>query len=384
MSHLPPGFVDTVSSAIPPKAGARLAVKDMIAVKGCRQTAGLPAYAHRRADSDAAVVRRFTNAGYQVVGTTVTDCAGFGTMTDGLQNPIDPHRAVGGSSGGAAVALMAGAADVALGTDTGGSVRIPAAYCELYAFKPSLGVVPMDGVVPLAPSFDVVGVLAASRDSLIPAAHTLIGANPLPPKRSPVIAVDGDGLDALDASLKALFHAVADGFGASTTIRRHTPFMRLARAHGAIACAEALTVHGRAWRADASGFPGPIAMALHHGAAATGEETRRARAVLGEVKELHLAALDASGADVVLAPTLPMPPAPRYAKAAVVEGRLVPITHANIRLTLNASIVGLPVVVAPIGGLSVQLIGRQGADAQLLADAAVLLEHVAPHRARGT
>ena len=88
---------------------------------------------------------------------TRSDAAGFGVVTPDVKNPVWPDRIAGGSSGGSAAAVAAGLADIGLGTDTGGSTRIPAACCGLFGFKPSHGRIPLDGVWPLAPSFDVVG-----------------------------------------------------------------------------------------------------------------------------------------------------------------------------------------------------------------------------------
>ncbi len=88
---------------------------------------------------------------------THSDAAGFGVVTPEVKNPLWPDRIAGGSSGGSAAAVAAGLADIGLGTDTGGSTRIPAACCGLFGFKPSHGRIPLDGVWPLAPSLDVVG-----------------------------------------------------------------------------------------------------------------------------------------------------------------------------------------------------------------------------------
>ncbi|MEM8663854.1 MAG: amidase family protein, partial [Pseudomonadota bacterium] len=140
----------------------RVAVKDMIAVAGMPQPAGFPGRDGMVAARDAAVVTLFRDAGHTIVGVTTTDAAGFGTMTNEVRHPRHPLRAVGGSSGGSAAAVAAGLADVGIGTDTGGSVRIPAAYCELYAFKPSRGRVSLEGVLPLSPTLDHVGVMAAT------------------------------------------------------------------------------------------------------------------------------------------------------------------------------------------------------------------------------
>ncbi|MEV5706838.1 amidase [Actinoallomurus sp. NPDC052274] len=147
--------------------GPRLAVKDAMDVKGTPTSAGSPAVADRAepAAADAAVVATARAQGARIVGkTNLTElCLGadgvnpwFGTPV----NPLDPSRVPGGSSSGSAVAVATGEADVALGTDTAGSVRIPAACCGIASLKTTYGRVPLDGVHPLAPSVDVVGPMA--------------------------------------------------------------------------------------------------------------------------------------------------------------------------------------------------------------------------------
>src|SRR5262245_35584175 len=164
-------FVDraATSSGVPsqgPLAGLRLGVKDNIAVAGLKWTAGLPLFADRIAEHDAPCVAALRAAGAEVVGTVATDSAGFGMMTPGVINPLAADRTVGGSSGGSAAAVAAKLADIALGTDTAGSVRVPAACCGLYGLKPTCGRISLDGVTPLSRSFDHVGILAADLNVL--------------------------------------------------------------------------------------------------------------------------------------------------------------------------------------------------------------------------
>ena len=155
----PNGFVHYVGGG---KPGLRLAVKDNIAVAGMPCAAGLQAWRGRIAQRDAGCVAKLKAAGYTVVGKTLMDEAAFGALGDNswfgrCHNPRQPGITAGGSSAGSAAAVAAGLADLALGTDTLGSVRIPASYCGVVGYVPSAGSVPMDGVAPLAPSFDRVG-----------------------------------------------------------------------------------------------------------------------------------------------------------------------------------------------------------------------------------
>jgi amidase len=149
-------------------AGPRLAVKDCIDVAGLPTTAGCPVVAEmaERAQTDAAVVASAREGGARIVGKTgLTElcwsASGINHWAGTPVNPRDPRRLPGGSSSGSAVAVATGEADVALGTDTGGSIRVPAACCGVVGLKTTHGRVPVKGVYPLAPSLDTVGPLGA-------------------------------------------------------------------------------------------------------------------------------------------------------------------------------------------------------------------------------
>src|SRR5262245_57435460 len=150
-----------------PGDGPRLAVKDCIDVEGLPTTAGCQVVAEqaRPAAADAPVVTAARRAGARIVGkTNLTElcwsASGVNPWSGTPANPLDPRRLPGGSSSGSAVAVATGEADIALGTDTGGSVRIPAACCGIVGLKTTWGRVPLDGVWPLAGSLDTVGPLA--------------------------------------------------------------------------------------------------------------------------------------------------------------------------------------------------------------------------------
>jgi Asp-tRNA(Asn)/Glu-tRNA(Gln) amidotransferase A subunit family amidase len=142
-----------------PLRGVRFCVKDNIGVAGQPFTAGHPLFRERTASSTALEVARILGLGAGFVGMTRTDSGGFGVTTPGVRNPRYPDCIVGGSSGGAAAAVAGGLADLALGTDTGGSVRIPAACAGLFGFKPTYATLSAAGIWPLAPSYDHLGLL---------------------------------------------------------------------------------------------------------------------------------------------------------------------------------------------------------------------------------
>lgn len=150
-----------------PLAGLDVAVKDNIAVAGVPLTAGATAFADATPATHAPVVARLLDAGATITGKTNMDELAYGPTgeTGGFgptRNPRQDAHVAGGSSAGSGAAVAAGAVDAALGTDTGGSVRIPASFCGVVGYKPSFGAVPRAGVVPFAPSLDQVGVLASS------------------------------------------------------------------------------------------------------------------------------------------------------------------------------------------------------------------------------
>ena len=151
-----------------PLLGSSVVVKDLLDVAGRVTGAGNPVLARRRApaSSTAPAVARLLAAGAHVAGRTVTDelaysLSGTNVHLGTPRNAAWPGHEPGGSSSGSAAAVAAGSADVGVGTDTGGSVRVPASACRLLGWRPTHGLVPAEGVFPLAPSFDVVGAMAA-------------------------------------------------------------------------------------------------------------------------------------------------------------------------------------------------------------------------------
>ncbi len=163
----PEGALFNVKMPQDPRQRWSLAVKSNIAVKGLPHTAGIGAYRQRIANEDAFCVARLRDAGMWVIGTTNMEEAALGAVTNNphfgkTHNPHKLNATPGGSSGGSAVAVAAGLTRLALGTDTMGSCRIPAAYCGVVGFKPSYGAISTRGVEPLSRRMDHVGLLAKS------------------------------------------------------------------------------------------------------------------------------------------------------------------------------------------------------------------------------
>ena len=175
--------------------GPRLAVKDCIDVAGLPTTVGCPVIAEigERALVDAAVVASAREGGARIVGKTgLTELCwsanGVNHWSGTPVNPRDPRRLPGGSSSGSAVAVATGEADVGFGTDTGGSVRVPAACCGVVGLKTSRGRIPVKGVYPLAPSLDTVGPLGADVAAVTVGMRLLEPAFRLPDSPGPLVA----------------------------------------------------------------------------------------------------------------------------------------------------------------------------------------------------
>ena len=165
-----------------PLAGTTFVAKDLYDVQGYPTGAGNPDWEriHEIARETAPAVRRLLEAGATLVGKSCTDELAF--SLDGINihygtpvNPRFPDRLPGGSSSGSVSAVAAGLVDFAMGTDTSGSIRVPASYCGVYGFRPSHGAVPLDNVVPLAPSFDTAGWLARDGRMLARCGRVLLG-----------------------------------------------------------------------------------------------------------------------------------------------------------------------------------------------------------------
>ncbi len=148
-----------------PLHGIPIAIKDLIDIAGVKTTAGSALFAERVAQRDAPVVRRLRAAGAVLLGKTnlhefAYGCSSVVTAYGAVRNPLAPEYIAGGSSGGSAAALAAGMCLGAIGTDTAGSIRLPAAYCGVVGLKPSFGAWPTEGVIPLSWSMDHVGPMA--------------------------------------------------------------------------------------------------------------------------------------------------------------------------------------------------------------------------------
>src|SRR3954454_1283461 len=186
-----------------PGPGTPVAIKDLLDTAGLTTTYGSAIFADHVPARSAEAVLRLESAGYAVAGKTnlhefaygiTSQNAHFGTVP----NPHHPGRLAGGSSGGSAAAIAAGDVELALGTDSGGSIRIPAAWCGIVGFKPTYDLVPADGCFPLAPSYDHVGPMAATVEGCVDLLRALV------PELEPV---ELDSLGELRIAVAWLEHA---------------------------------------------------------------------------------------------------------------------------------------------------------------------------------
>src|SRR5262249_37592975 len=192
-----------------PLNGLRFAVKDTIDVAGFKTGCGNPTWhdSHPAAVVHAVSVEQLLLAGARCVGKTICDELAFSLLGENHfygtpLNPQAPDRVPGGSSSGSASAVACGLVDFALGTDTGGSTRVPASNCGVWGFRPSHGFVSLAGVNPLAPSFDTVGVLARNADLLANVGLVLLAGAQVPPKKPATIHLIREAFALADADVQ--------------------------------------------------------------------------------------------------------------------------------------------------------------------------------------
>jgi len=359
-----------------PLHGLPIAVKDVIDVAGAHTRLGTPAAGHRLPAENSAVVERLLAAGAVVIGKAVTHELAYGMITPAARNPRDPERITGGSSGGSAAAVAAGIVALALGTDTNGSVRCPAAHCGVVGLKPSRGALPLDGVARLAWSQDTVGLLAPDVRAAVDGWAALApGHRSGAPPEGARIGVDRSALAMAEPDVEAAVFAALERLGreGAEIVEVRAPDLALAGAASVVAIvAEA----ARAWDGELErnprGFGPQVRGALRAGRElpeAAYLDAKRVRVLLcAEMRELF----EREALHALALPSVPLTATPAGVERVSFRGRQRSVESLQSLFTALASLTGQPALSVPCGeaggGLPVglQLLGRAGRENELL------------------
>jgi aspartyl-tRNA(Asn)/glutamyl-tRNA(Gln) amidotransferase subunit A len=352
-----------------PLDGIPIAVKDNIDVAGLPTTAGIGARKGRVAATDATVVAQLKAAGAVVLGKLNLHEAALGATNE---NAVygrchNPHRlgyTPGGSSGGSGAAVAAGLCAAALGTDTMGSVRIPASYCGVYGLKPTHGAIPADGLVALAHRLDAIGILARTVSD-VAALWSVIGSQAQAPRITRVATLNEVDAHDMQRGVRSAYQLAQSLLkGLELDLRERSlggyDFGKVRRYGLVIAEVDAAQIHAEDLRDRAAGFSEDFRRFIAFGAKLTPADVAYANGRIDEARAVVLGLLAES--DCILMPTAP--------QAAFSFDAQVPADQADF--TAIANMAGCPAISVPCGwdadGLpvGVQLLGRPGSEAALL------------------
>ena len=376
-------FVDAKSSdrapmVAGPLAGCSIALKDNIDIAGEIVGVGTPMFADRRATSTATTVQRLLDAGAGIAGRThMVELAfggwGINTALGTPRNPWDGRvvRVAGGSSSGAAVAVAARMVCAAIGSDSAGSIRMPAALCGITGLKPSFGLVPTDGVFPLAPSYDSLGPMARSAADCA-RLFEVLSQTPMEPLKSPrgwrMALLDRSAYPVpLDPSVQQALDDAAGTFERlGVHLHKSAPpfeFATLTRDAGTLIAAEAWTLHRARFETEPSAFGAEIRRRLEQARDAAPSEVEAARTarIADSDRFAHWLGAD----DVLLMPTVhcTAPPLESVSESSVPLGQFTRwVNHVGgcaLSLPAGFDAQGLP--------LAIQLVGRAGTEGRVLA-----------------
>jgi aspartyl-tRNA(Asn)/glutamyl-tRNA(Gln) amidotransferase subunit A len=351
--------------------GIPLAVKDLFDTAGLRTTYGSILFADNVPSRTAAAVARLEAAGYAIAGKAnlhefAYGVSGHNPHFGSVVNPLAPARSPGGSSAGSAAALGAGLADAALGSDSGGSVRIPAAFCGLVGFKPSHGLVPLDGCFPLAPSFDHAGPMGRDVETCLRMLEALVpdfrrgGCQSLEE-----LEVGVAWLEHADPLVRARVAAAAERFPRRWEVPMPFPEAEVGR----VFRREVAESHRGLYPEHAGAYGDNLRTKLERCVSVTDAAYEAALRSRDEYRERAAAAV--AGVDLLLTPALAFVAPPAFDDDLAIREDI-------IRFTYPFNVLGWPALALPCGpaedGLpaSVQLVAPAGGDALVLAAGALL------------
>jgi len=364
-----------------PLHGMPISIKDLIDVAGQPTTAASRVRVGHVADRDATVVRRLRDAGAVLIGKTNLHEFALGTTSEesafgAVRNPHDLSRSAGGSSGGSAAAVATGMGAASIGSDTGGSIRIPSAACGVVGLKPSIGEVPVDGVVPLCVTFDHVGPIARS---VADAANiwSVLAAKPArivsPEPRDVILGGLDDYFTALlDGDVRAAFGNAIERLraaGVCFTPRNVTGTNAIVDTYINISLPEAAHWHSPTLDARAEDYQLPVRERLDRGRKISAVDYLRARDTRIVLRSAVDAALE--GCSALVLPTLPIVAPVRGSSDVTMDnGETLLVRAAMLRLTQLFNMTGHPAISLPVptSGLPVglQLVGRREKTVELL------------------
>ncbi len=365
-----------------PLAGLTFAAKDLFDVAGHPTGGGNPDWArqHPVPTRHAWAVQRLLDAGATLIGKTITDEVSLGILGenpfDGTPlNPKAPERVPGGSSSGSASAVAQGLCDTALGTDTGGSVRVPASFCGLYGIRPTHGRLDLSGMMPQAPSSDTTGWFARDAETFARVSEALLG-EPIPtsPPQTLVVAMDAFGFADAEtaAALQPMVRALSALIGYAREDLLAPPGLSTwARAQGTLQRSEAWLTFKDWIDRDNPRLQFTVARGLALASATPEADRQWAALVRGEARA-RLAWLVPPGA-ILCMPTTPFPALRKGLSLTALE----PLRARISCLTVHGGLTGVPQVSLPgahVDGLPVGLsiLGAPGSDAALVAVAKAL------------
>ena len=355
--------------------GEPVAVKDLLDTAGLETTYGSALFAGHVPGESAAAVLLLEAGGYAVAGKTNLHEFAYGISSQNahygtVPNPVAPGRLAGGSSGGSAAAIATGEVALALGTDSAGSIRIPAAWCGVVGFRPTQGLVPVEGCFPLAPSYDVVGPMASSVEGCERLLRTLAPEfEPHELASLEELEVGVAWLDEADPLVRARVEAAAAHFP-----RRREIELPLAPANRADFMREVADVHRALFPGNEQLYGDNVRGKIERCLAVSDAEAAAAERQRAEYRERVEEAV--AGLDLLVTPTVPFVAPP----ADVDE---LEIRTGGLSLTYPFSSLGWPALALPCGaaedGLpaSVQLAAPGGADARVLAAGRLLESQLA-------